>query len=50
MRKAFEVCKLGMIGQAILEYMNWKEAAGNQSMKAFDSSQKLRLIKKYTEV
>ena len=49
-RKAFEVCKPGMTGRAILEYVNRKEAAGDQSMKAFDGSRKPRSIKKYTEV
>jgi hypothetical protein len=37
-RKAFEVCRPGTTGRAILEYVNRKEAAGDQSMKAFDGS------------
>jgi len=37
-RKAFEVCKSGITGQAILDYVNRKEAAGDQSIKAFNSS------------
>jgi hypothetical protein len=49
-RKAFEVCRLGTTGRAILEYVNRKEVAGDQSMKAFDGSRKPRSIKKYTEV
>ena len=49
-RKAFEVCKPGITGRAILEYVNRKEAAGDQSMKAFDGSRKPRSIKKYTDV
>jgi superfamily II DNA helicase RecQ len=49
-RKAFEVCRPGTTGRAILEYVNRKEAAGDQSMKAFDGSRKPRSIKKYTEV
>ena len=49
-RKAFEVCKPGITGRAILEYVNRKEVAGDQSMEAFDGSRKPRSIKKYTEV
>lgn len=49
-RKAFEVCRPGTTGRAILEYVNRKEAAGDQSMKAFDGSRKPRSINKYTEV
>ena len=49
-RKAFEVCRPGTTGRAILEYVNRKEAAGDQSMKAFDGNRKPRSIKKYTEV
>lgn len=50
-REAFEACRPGTTGRAILEYVNRKEAAGDRpSMKAFDGSRKPRSIKKYTEV
>ena len=49
-RKAFEAYRPGTTGRAILEYVNRKEAGGDQSTKAFDGSRKPRSIKKYTEV
>lgn len=49
-RKAFEVCRPGTTGRAILEYVNRKEAAGDQSMKAFEGNRKPSSVKKYTEV
>jgi hypothetical protein len=50
-RAAFEVCRLGTTGRAILEYVNRKETGGDHpSTKVFDSSWKPSSIKQYTEV
>jgi hypothetical protein len=45
-RTAFETCKPGTIGRAILEYVNRKETGGDHpSTKAFDGSRKPLSIK-----
>jgi hypothetical protein len=50
-RAAFEVCRPGTTGRAVLEYVNRKESGTDRvSTKAFDGSRKPSSIKKYTEV